>query len=104
MAAQRVDGGRIEGDGAVAPTGLRLTVRQGPAVLSDLAAYRGATGVKVDVGPPQSCRLAASHARHGHEHVERIEPLRRDALEEGAQLVGGPHLDVRLAGDRELEA
>ena len=94
MFTQRLEGGRVEGEGASAAWRLgvglvHLVVDGHPG-----QAWRQPGPNEVDIAPAEARELGPAHAGRGHEDPERVQPVVAHVGEEGAQLLGAPDLPL----------
>ena len=66
--------------------------------LDERLAHREPSCLEVEVLPPKSEYLAASHAGVGGKVERRVEAVQAHRIEEGGELLRIPRLDLGLAG------
>jgi hypothetical protein len=100
MLTQRLEGGRVEGEGA-SPAG-RLGVGLVHLVVDGHPGQsrRQPGPGEVDVAPAEAGQLGPTHASRGHQDPERVQPVVAHVSEEGAQLLRAPDLPLRRCAMR----
>lgn len=91
MQPQLCDGVGVEVDGAAAGGGLKVALDELVLHRQQLLAYGEPCCFEVDVAPDQPGDLGSAHAGGRGQQVQRVQVVVGDGVEEGPQLVAGPH-------------